>query len=86
MLSAFFDFLASIGLGHPATRAVAAGAAGFGTQYLFKPSISYVNISNGKTKKSAPREFKLSSSSPQATWFPWYFWPLLFAIIAGVFI
>lgn len=89
MLESIFDLLASVGLGHPATRAVAFGALGFGTQYLLKPSISYVQMpANGKggQSRAIPKDFKATSNSPASTWFPWYMWPIAFAIIGGLFI
>ena len=88
MFASLFELLADIGLGHPASRAVAFGAAGFGAQYLLKPSVSYVQMPAGKNGQSraVAKDFKATSSSPSATWFPWYMWPVVFAIIGGLFI
>ncbi len=87
MLEAIFNLLADIGLGHPASRTVAFAATGFGAQYLLKPSISYTTIQGkqGQTKAVA-KDFALTGSTSQTTWFPWYMWPLVFAILGGLFI
>lgn len=88
MIEAFFNALAAIGLGHPLTRTVAFGAAGFGVQYLLKPSISYVTVPAGRggASKAVAKDFAATSSSSQTTWFPWFFWPILFAVVGGLFI
>ncbi len=86
------DFIVSLfvntGLGSPFARAAAFGAIGFGIQYLLKPSISYTTVSGGKQgqTKAVAKDFALKGSSAQTTWFPWFMWPLLFAIIGGLFI
>lgn len=84
-MDSIVNFIVGIGLGSPAARAVAGGAAGFATQYLAKPSISYTTV--GKT--SVPKSFALTSSSTSktpTTYFPWFMWPILFAVVAGIFI
>ena len=88
MIGYLFDFLADIGLGSPIARAAAFGATGFGVQYLLKPSISYTTIPAGKQgqTKAVAKDFAPKGSTAQTTWFPWFMWPLLFAIIGGLFV
>ena len=90
-LNSILNAAAAVGLGHPVSRAIAFASVGFGLQYLIKPGISYGTIKNknGAGNTTYSKEFILTSSakSPQAkTWFPWYLWPVLFAIIGGLFL
>ena len=88
-MDTIIDLFVSTGLGSPFSRAIAFGAAGFGAQYFIKPSVSYTTMPagrNGQTKQVA-KDFSLSATcSTPSTWFPWFFWPLLFAAIGGLFI
>lgn len=79
------SFVAGIGLGTPTNRAAVGAAIGFAIQLFIKPSISYITVGN----KSVPRPFKLTAkadSKVPPTLFPWYFWPISFAIIMGLFL
>ena len=88
MFETIFGLLADIGLGHPLSRTVAFAAVGFGTQYLLKPSISYIKLPAGKgnAARAVPKDFAMTSSSAASTYFPWFAWPLVFAIVGGLFI
>ena len=81
-MESVLSFLASIGLGSPLGRSVAMGATGFATQYFIKPSISYTTVGN----KTVPKQFALTSSGNATTYFPWFFWPILFALVGGIFL
>jgi hypothetical protein len=93
VLSSIFNFLGSslvtLGLGSQLSRALALGTIGFGVQYAFRPGISYVSV-KGKNGKTTPvsKQFVLLNKDPKAptTYMPWYFWPLLFAIIGAFFL
>ena len=91
----FFDSLAGIigttfvtlGLESPTSRAMAFGTVGFAFQYLARPSISYVNVPTKEGNKCISKQFALlaTEDSGPTTYFPWYLWPLLFAIVGGLF-
>ena len=83
-MESILGLIAGIGLASPFSRAVAFGAAGFGTQLFIKPSISYTTVGN----KTVAKPFALTSKSKTATttYFPWFFWPILFAVVGGLFI
>lgn len=72
MLSALLDGFAFLGLGTPWKRFLFAGMAGFGTQFIVKPSISYNK--NGSAKALGE------------TLFPWYAWAIVPGIIAALFL
>ena len=93
----FFDSIAraigstfvSLGLESPTSRALAFGTVGFSFQYLARPSISYKKVGTKDGAKSIAKPFTLlaTKDSPvETTYMPWYFWPLLFAIIGGLFL
>lgn len=88
LINTFVGLLADVGMGNPLSRAVSLGSIGFGLQYFMKPSISYTTISSKTGSKQIAKEFALTSKSSPAmtTWFPWYMWPALFAIVGGLFI
>lgn len=88
-LDTFLGLLSDVGMGNPLSRSISLGCIGFGLQYFVRPSISYANISTKKGEgKSVAKEFALTSkaSPTMTTWFPWYMWPTIFAIIGGLFI
>lgn len=79
------NFVVGIGLGTPINRSAVFAAVGFALQLFIKPSISYVTVGN----KSIAKPFKLTASPTNkipTTLFPWYFWPILFAMIGGLLI
>jgi len=88
MLGGILDMLADLGLGNPLSRAITGGCVGFGLQYFIKPSISYTTIASKGGNKQIAKEFALNSkSSPSmTTWFPWYMWPVTFALVLSLFI
>jgi hypothetical protein len=78
-------FAVNVGLGTPSNRGLIGAAIGFAVQLFIKPSISYITIGN----KSIARPFKPiapPNSKVPPTLFPWYFWPISFAIIGGLFL
>lgn len=84
-MESLFDAMAAFGLGTPLARAITFGAVGFGTQLFIKPSISYTTVG----KSSVPKQFSLtakSDSKAPTTLFPWFLWPVLFAVVGGLFI
>jgi hypothetical protein len=83
-MEALFGLLAKFGLGNPATRAVVGGAAGFAGQYFIQPSISYTTV--GKTKVARPFALTAGNSKTPSTFFPWFVWPLAFALVFGLFV
>lgn len=84
----FLGLLSDVGLGNPLSRAVTLGSLGFGFQFFVKPSISYTSIQSKSGNKQIAKEFALTSKASPAmtTWFPWYMWPAVFAIVGGLFI
>ncbi len=79
----------TLGLESPTSRALAFGTVGFSYQYLARPSISYKKIDTKEGTKSIAKPFTLlaSKDSPvETTYMPWYFWPLLLALIGGLFL
>lgn len=84
----FTNLLASIGLASPITRAAVLGGIGYATQYFFKPSISYLKLSSKTGDKYVPKEFAPFSKagSSATTWVPWFMFPVIGAIIGGLFI
>lgn len=85
-LRTFLGLMADVGLGNPLSRAVSFGCIGFALQYFMKPSISYANVSDGK---SIPKQFTLTAKNvnpSMTTIFPWYMWPVSLAILGGLFI
>lgn len=85
-MSAFFNFLASIGLGEPTGRAIF-GAALFSAPILLKSKICYQNIGDGVY---IPKKFSLladkDTPAENKTLFPWYIFPILGAILFGLFL
>ena len=78
-----------LGLETPVSRALAFGAVGFAFQYIAKPGISYVNVPGKGGNKCVAKQFSLlagKDSGAPTTYMPWYFWPLLLAIIGGIFL
>ena len=90
MFSYLIDFMVTLGLGHPMSRAISFACVGFALQYFLKPKISYVSVAKdakGNTT-SVPKEFILTSTNQAQnlkTWFPWYMWPATGALIGGLF-
>lgn len=91
-MSGFFysimDTMASIGLGNPISRSVSLACIGFGAQYFIKPSISYARVPSKGGDKFIAKEFAPTSkaSGAMTTWFPWYMFPVVLAVIGGLFI
>jgi len=84
-MQSIMDLVVGVGLGTPINRSVVFAAIGFAVQLFIKPSISYAKVGN----KSIAKPFKLTASPTSkipTTLFPWYFWPLLFAAIGGLFL
>ncbi len=93
----FFNSIAStigytfvtLGLESPTSRAMAFGTVGFAFQYFVRPGISYVNVPTKEGNKCISKQFSLladKNSSAPTTYMPWYLWPLIFAIIGGLFL
>lgn len=93
----FFDSIAgaigysfvTLGLESPTSRALAFGTVGFAFQYFVRPGISYVNIPTKEGTKCISKQFSLladKNSNVPTTFMPWYLWPLLFALIGGIFL
>jgi len=81
--------LVALGLESPLSRALAFGTVGFAFQYLARPGISYVNVPTKEGNKCISKQFSLladKNSNVPTTHMPWYLWPLLFALIGGVFL
>lgn len=79
----------ALGLESPISRALAFGTVGFAAQYFVRPGISYVDVPTKGGNKCISKQFSLlatKESSVPTTWFPWYFWPILFALIGGIFL
>lgn len=92
MLKSVLDFLSFLGLGHPVARAVSFASIGFAFQYFLRPGISYLSVPASNKSGNAvyiPKEFYFTSDKKDAqltTYFPWYLWPTLGAIIGGFFL
>lgn len=89
LASLYIDTMMSLGLGNMFSRAVVFAGLGFSLQYFIKPSISYASISTKQGGKHIAKEFSLTSkaSSPaMTTYFPWYFWPISFMLLAILFL
>lgn len=82
--------LVTLGLDSEISRAMAFGSIGFLSQYLFRPSISYVKLEGKEGKPIAvARPFTLLSKGNEnvpSTYFPWYFFPFVLALIGAVFL
>lgn len=79
----------TLGLETPISRALAFGTVGFSFQYFVRPGISYVNVPTKGGNKCISKQFTLlasKESSVPTTFFPWYLWPVIFAIIGGIFL
>lgn len=78
----------AVGLDTPLARALAFGSIGFATQFFLRPGISYVTVPTKKGNKTIAKQFTLLAKGENVptTYFPWYFWPLLLAIIGGIFL
>lgn len=79
----------TVGLDTPLSRALAFGTVGFAYQYLLRPSVSYVKVDTKSGSQCVAKQFALFSSkesSVPTTYIPWYFWPLILAIIGGLFL
>lgn len=89
-MGTILDTMSLIGLGNPVSRAVSFGCVGFGLQYFMRPGISYGTVSGRDGKPTTyEKEFYLTSSSKNdavKTWMPWYMWPVILALIGGLFI
>ena len=87
MSSHIVSLLTATGMTTPARRAVVFGITGFTFQYLLNPAISYDALGN-------TRDFVLFSSASEddesyednSTYFPWFAWPLTFAVFGGLFL
>lgn len=89
VLGAVGSTFVTLGLESPTSRSLAFGTVGFSFQYLVRPSISYKKISTKEGTKTVAKPFALfaSKDSPvETTYMPWYFWPLLLALIGGLFL
>ena len=91
MLGRVLEFLSFLGLGHPVARAVSFASIGFAFQYFFRPGISYLSVPSPNKSGSTiaiPKEFYFTSDKEDklTTYFPWYSWPALGAIIGGFFL
>lgn len=82
--------LYGLGLDSPMSRALGFGTVGFATQYVFRPSISYVTIADQEGKKKYIAKpctlFASKNNDIPTTYFVWYLWPLLFAIFGAFFL
>jgi hypothetical protein len=79
----------TLGLESPTARALAFGTVGFAIQYFIRPGVSYINVPTKDGGKCISKQFTLlanKESNVPTTLFPWYFWPLLFALIGGLFL
>lgn len=79
----------TLGLQTPISRALAFGTVGFAYQYLLRPSLSYSKVETKSGSQYVAKEFALFSSKESPvpkTYFPWYFWPVLLALIGGLFL
>lgn len=82
LLGLFENVMAALGLGGPLSRGVFGAVGGFGFQMLFKPEMSYVYSGTD----SYTRPFALTSSDPNATYFPWWMWVIGPAALLALFI
>lgn len=79
----------TLGLESPTSRALAFGTVGFAFQFLVRPKISYVNLPTKEGSTCISKPFTLLASKDSnvpSTYFPWYLWPVVFALIGGLFI
>lgn len=76
------------GLTTPSRRALAFGAAGFAFQFAFAPSISYTKEGVAKSIGlfNYTDEYSDEENSVPTTLFPWYAWPISFALMGGLFL
>ena len=88
LFDAFANIMVSLGLGSPLSRALAFGSIGFTYQFAFRPSISYANVKTKTGQKSVAKQFSLlaTKDSGPTTYFPWFAWPLSFAVVGGLFL
>lgn len=79
---AITNTLAAIGLGTISGRFITGAVAGFATQLVLKPSISY-------TKDGRMRSFALTdknNNNKEATYVPWWMLTLLPGLLLAVFL
>lgn len=86
---AIISSFVALGLESPTSRALAFGTIGFAFQFLLRPSISYANLPTKEGSTCISKPFTLLASKDSnvpSTYFPWYLWPIVFAMIGGLFL
>lgn len=97
IVTPFESFSEAAGLTTPASRAVFGYIFGYVLQALFKPGISYYTLTiaakNGNSgsvnkihKKWAVFENANSVNKERFTWFPWWMWGIVTAMLFGAFV
>ena len=86
MSEAIASLLVSLGLGSPITRGIF-GASVFAIPLILKTPLAYYKVSDGVY---LPKQFTLTASSEvpadQKTIIPWFIYPILGAILFGLFL
>lgn len=86
MSQAIAGLLVSLGLGSPITRGIF-GASVFAIPLILKTPLAYYKVSDGVY---LPKQFTLTASSEvpadQKTIIPWFIYPILGAILFGLFL
>ena len=86
MSEAIASLLVSLGLGSPITRGIF-GASVFAIPLILKTPLAYYKVSDGVY---LPKQFTLTASSEvpadQKTIIPWFIYPILGAVLFGLFL